>query len=334
MKGQILSRRTRILIWTAAAGSILFSVGLMWAERMVELAERREATSGTDFQVDMLVRHVRAFRYAAAHRNTRCSLRDAWSLSPPVDAIVGRRQLRKAFQIVKHDGPYELVGTPSGEWWIPNRDIETLAETLWEQQSDVYEESDSGVGRGDVVLDCGANIGIYTKHALDKGASLVVAIEMAPESLECLRRNMAKEVAGGQVIVYPKGVWNRDDELQLSVGPDYASTASSVALDRGGQGPKVPLTTIDKLVAELKLPAVDFIKMDIEGAEMEALQGAVETVRRFHPRMAISVEHRPTDPDRIPELVAQLWPSYVSACNACTNVRNSIQPDVLFAHKR
>jgi hypothetical protein len=41
---------------------------------------------------------------------------------------------------------------------------------------------------------------------------------------------------------------------------------------------KFPLTTIDKLVAELKLPKVDFIKMDIEGAEVKALNGARETI--------------------------------------------------------
>ena len=39
---------------------------------------------------------------------------------------------------------------------------------------------------------------------------------------------------------------------------------------------KFPLTTIDKLVAELNLPRVDFIKMDIEGAEVKALHGAPE----------------------------------------------------------
>jgi hypothetical protein len=94
------------------------------------------------------------------------------------------------------------------------------------------------------------------------------------------------------------------------------------------------LTTIDKLVGELKLPAVDFIKMDIEGAEMEALEGAVETVRHFHPRMTISLEHRPSDVDRIPELVHRLWPEYVAVCGACTNVSGIIQPEELFAHSR
>ena len=210
--------------------------------------------------------------------------------------MVARQAVRKILEVVKQEGPYELVRTPVGEYWIPFRDIGTLAETVVEQQTNEYEGSGAGVKAGDVVLDCGANVGVYTRHALDRGARLVVAIEMAPESLDCLRRNLAERDRGRPAsVVYPKGVWNKDDELQLSMSSAWASTASSVALDRGGQGPKVPLTTIDKLVAELKLPAVDFVKMDIEGAEMQALEGAVETVRRFHPRMAISLEHRPSD---------------------------------------
>ena len=329
-----MSKRFRNLMWGVAILVVVSAGFLKWVDRMVQSAERSGATSGTDFQVDMMVRHLRTFYDSARHRNARCSYADVWSLSPPVEMVVARRALRKTLQVVKQEGPYELVRTPDAEYWIPIRDIETLAETIVEQQRDVYEASGTGVKAGDVVLDCGANVGLYSRHALDKGAKLVVAIEMAPESLDCLRRNLKKEIADGRVIVYPKGVWNKDDELQLSMSSDWASTASSVALNRGGQGPKVPLTTIDKLVAELKLPTVDFVKMGIEGAEMEALEGAVETVRRFHPRMAISVEHRPSDPDRIPELVQRLWPNYVSACGACTNVNGSIQPDVLFAHSR
>jgi FkbM family methyltransferase len=300
---------------------------------MIASAERSGETSGLDFKVDMMVRRMRTFRGAASGRNRRCSYGDVWALSPPVEMVVARRALLKTFSVSKADGPFELIRTPAGPYWIPRRDIDTLAETLVEQQNDVYEGA-VGMRAGDVVLDCGANVGAYTRHALDKGAKLVVAIEMAPESLECLRRNLAREVAGGRVIIYPKGVWNKEDELQLSTGDEWASTASSVVLDRGKRGPKVPLTTIDNLVAELQLSSVDFIKMDIEGAEMQALEGARDTVRRFHPRMAISVEHRPTDPDQIPGVVHGLWPDYVSECGPCANVNGSIQPDVLFAQAR
>jgi len=301
---------------------------------MVDSAVQNRKTSGVDFQVELGFRRLRSFPYAVRHRNARCSVGDAWTASPSVVELVAERRVRSGFQVIQQDGPYELVRTQGREYWIPIRDIDTLAETIVEQQENKYEGPGAGVKAGDVVLDCGANIGLYTRHALDLGAKLVVAIEMAPESLDCLRRNVEKEIATGRVIVYPKGVWNKDDVLQLSMSSHWASTASSVALDRGGEGPKVPLTTIDKLVEELKLPSVDFVKMDIEGAEMQALEGAVETLRRFHPRMAISLEHRPSDVERIPALTARLWPNYQSVCNECTNVNGSVQPDVMFAHSR
>lgn len=295
-------------------------------------AKRTERTSGIAFKLDVFAHRLRAFPGAAQHRNARCSYSDVWLASVPVDRVVAQMAVQRTLQVERRDGSTELVRTPVGAYWIPIRDIDEFAETIVEQQSDIYDGAVAAVRPGDVVLDCGANVGLFTRHALDRGAKLVVAIEPAPESLDCLRRNFAQEVSDGRVIIYPKGVWNKDSELQLSMSNALASSASSVVLDRSGVGPKVLLTTIDRLVGELHLPIVNFIKMDIEGAEMQALEGAAETVRRFRPRMAISTEHRPTDPDRIPELVRRLWPNYKADCGPCANINGSIQPDVLFAH--
>jgi len=308
---------------------VVFSVGLLGT-----LVAYAAGYSEAAFRLNVLTQRLRSFPTAARQKNVRCSYGQAWSLSPNLERIRGNADVRKMLHVERRDGGFVLVQTPLGPYWIPARELDVLAETIADEQRNVYEGSMAGVQKGDVVLDCGANIGTYTRHALERGAKLVVAIELAPESLECLRRNLEKEIASGRVVVYPKGVWNKDDVLQLSISDEWASTAASVVLDRGGQGPKVPLTTIDKLVAELRLTKVDFVKMDIEGSEMQALEGAVETVRRFHPRMAIAVEHRPSDPDRIPELVHRLWPEYQYECGPCTNVNGSIQPDVLFARVR
>lgn len=89
------------------------------------------------------------------------------------------------------------------------------------------------------------------------------------------------------------------------------------------------MTTIDKLVSELKLERVDFIKMDIEGAEQKAIFGARETLARYRPRMAICVYHLPDDPVTIPKLVQQAVPAYPWECGLCTDWGFHIRNDVM-----
>jgi FkbM family methyltransferase len=277
-----------------------------------------------------IMRPVR-FPSVAAHRHRLCSLSEAWSQAVLTDKMLAERIVGAKFRVLRSEPGLLWIATSAGRFWIPEADAATLAEEIAEEQRGVYASDEHGLKPGDVVLDCGANVGVYTRNALAAGAKLVVAIELAPLPLECLRRNFASEIQAGRVIIYPKGVWNRDDTLELSLSPHLASTAASVAMDRGTKGPRVPLTTIDKLAAELKLERVDFIKMDIEGAEPQALEGASATVAKFHPRMAISLEHRPTDPDRIPALVKRLWPDYRMQCGACVNMDGSLQPVALVA---
>jgi FkbM family methyltransferase len=204
----------------------------------------------------------------------------------------------------------DLWNTPEGTIWTAHGDT-SLPVLLAEQQHDIYEPEGHRVRPGDIVLDCGANIGIFTRKALSRGAALVISIEPAPQTLAALRRNFDAEIRAGRVIVYPKGVWDRDSEMDLMVTDDRAA-ANSVVIARKQATSKVrvPLTTIDQIVAELKLPHVDFIKMDIEGAEKPALTGGRNTIRRFRPRMSLSTEHLPDDATAIPAVVKSIEPGY------------------------
>jgi FkbM family methyltransferase len=238
--------------------------------------------------------------------------------------------------VLKSEGAFDLVEAPQGRFWIPTRDREILAGMLIDQDDDVYGKGEHGVRAGDTVLDCGANVGVYTRKALSQGAGLVVAIEPAPENVFCLRKTFEEEIRAGRVIVYPKGVWDHDCELVLRTY-DYQSGGDSVALKfpHSHRGPTVQLTTIDNLTSELKLQRVDFIKMDIEGAERQALRGAKETVARFRPRMAISLEHTPTDAEEIPALIWSMWPFLRTERGRCVWVKTEfvsrLQPEVVFA---
>jgi len=68
-----------------------------------------------------------------------------------------------------------------GYFWISQRDLPTLYEMLYEQSREVYNGTMAEVEPGDVVLDCGANVGVYTRAALKQGASLVVATKFNPK---------------------------------------------------------------------------------------------------------------------------------------------------------
>lgn len=241
------------------------------------------------------------------------------------------RILHASKLLEKDPSGYHLWDTPHGRFWIPEGSDFVLPYNLAEQERKIYGEGEREVRAGDIVLDCGANVGVYTREALKNGAKLVVAIEPAPENIECLRRNFAAEIASGRVILYEKGVWDKDEVLSLNVDP-HNSAADSFLIHREGavESKKLPLTTIDKLVAELKLERVDYIKMDIEGAEQRALQGGKATLAKFHPRMALAAYHVPSDPEKIPQLVRQAWSGYRMECGPCAEAKGYVRPDVLY----
>jgi len=189
---------------------------------------------------------------------------------------------------VRNEDGLTLWQTLRGPFWTAERDKLGFVPLISEQELRIYGK----MRPGDIVLDAGANIGDFTRAALEDGASLVVAIEIAPDTLKALRRNMQAEIASGRVIVYPKGVWDSDSELTLLTSTELASGVDTVVPDGAArkEGVRVPLTTIDKIVQELQLPRVDFIKLDVEGAEVRAVVGAREVIRRFHPRLAFDSE--------------------------------------------
>ena len=267
----------------------------------------------------------------AAGRCQGCTFRDSIrSHALLVDMARAGEEIGAASKVIERDPKgFELVETPMGRYWTQPHD-RFLKFTLGEEKLEIYDRDKVTVKPGDVVLDCGANVGVFTRTALRRGARLVVSIEPAPATVECLRRNFGREIAEGRVIVVPKGVWDRIDVLELALGDEGNTTGDSFVLGANQKRKvKVPLTTIDILTDELKLPRVDFIKMDIEGAEKQALRGAAGTIRKYIPRMAIAAEHLPDDFTAIPRVVVAIHPNYEVQSSSCKDAFTEIKPEVL-----
>ena len=200
------------------------------------------------------------------------------------------------------------MSTPIGEFWSVQADGSSrsaLGLTLFEQILNIYERYGVRVLPGDVVMDIGAYRGTFTRHALDRGARVVVAFEPEPDNYACLEQTFAPEIARGAVRLVKAAIWEEAGTLRFE-GSELGGHVSGAT----DGSITVAATTIDDAVRDLRLERVDFIKMDIEGAERHAVRGASRTLAAFQPRMALCVYHLPDDPTLIPSLVLERQPKY------------------------
>lgn len=101
--------------------------------------------------------------------------------------------------------------------------------------------------------------------------------------------------------IYPYGLWNQKETLYFA-----ESGASSCVCASGTQ--TVEVTSLDEILPQGE--RVTYIKMDIEGAEMNALRGAARTIQESRPKLAICIYHKPVDLTEIPLYIRQLVPDY------------------------
>jgi FkbM family methyltransferase len=134
------------------------------------------------------------------------------------------------------------------------------------------------------VVDVGANVGVYTALAMHlTGANgTVIAIEPHAESRRFLELTIkANATTKTQVHILDCAVADREGTVQLFVNPDnkadnrlYRSEATPYA-----QSASVRLRTIDAMLDELDLHAIDILKIDVQGGELPAIMGAAKTIR-------------------------------------------------------
>ncbi|MFG1477743.1 FkbM family methyltransferase [Xanthobacter sp. V4C-4] len=142
---------------------------------------------------------------------------------------------------------------------------------------------DKFVAKGDVFVDVGANIGLFTLKMAPR-AGRIVAVEPGKDAGDLLVENVAlngfknvtlvrkglADVAGKAALFHnPVG----DDPQAFSLVNDGAATEAE----------EVEITTLDQLVADLGLPRVDSIKIDVEGAEQRVLAGGLGTIAAYRP---------------------------------------------------
>jgi FkbM family methyltransferase len=147
-----------------------------------------------------------------------------------------------------------------------------------------------------VVFDIGANIGVFTCFAANlakKGK--VFSFEPVSFVFDLLKKNTREY---DNVECYKIGFGSEIDEKEILIrqwNPGY-STIQDSPIERPHQSfdlkEKIEILTLDSFVEEKNLGKIDFIKIDVEGYEIEVLKGGIETIKKFRPILGISL-HNP-----------------------------------------
>lgn len=144
----------------------------------------------------------------------------------------------------------------------------------------------------------GANSLRFIQWAGNAGKT-VYAFEADERNAERCRIAL-EQIDGAECHLVAKGMWSCDTLLNFC---SKANEASGLA-ENGHQ--RIPVTSLESAVKE----KVTFIKMDIEGAEYEALKGAKNIISDYHPKLAISVYHKTEDIWELPQLILSFYPDY------------------------
>ncbi|NQT93416.1 MAG: FkbM family methyltransferase [Lentisphaerae bacterium] len=135
----------------------------------------------------------------------------------------------------------------------------------------------SPLQRGQAVVDVGAYTGLYAIYAALKVGpeGLVIAFEPDPYNRMMLKRNVRLNKVKN-VVCSSKGLYSKEGTIAF----DVQGVGSHVVEDDAKQIAvnHVRVTTLDAELRQLNIPTVDFVKMDVEGTELETLKGCVHTI--------------------------------------------------------
>ena len=158
-----------------------------------------------------------------------------------------------------------------------------------------------------VLVDCGAYTGDMMSQlmALHIPFGKLYEIEANPALTDTISKNIIKQGCQDKVEVLCCGVFDKVGEMSFSVGENSAIGCLSTG---GGREDKVvPINKLDMMFVNRK---IDFLKMDIEGAELPALKGGEHLLLESRPILAISIYHTLDDLVDIPLYLMTLLEQY------------------------
>lgn len=181
---------------------------------------------------------------------------------------------------------------------------------------------------GDFIIDGG--ISEYPEQTIAFSQSVqkegkIFAFEPNSNCYKILKEKLKTTDKLQNIILIEKGLWNCNTDMRISnLGGSSSLMLTSDAVDTLN----CSLITIDDFVQKNNIEKIDFIKLDVEGAEPEVIDGAKSTIRTFKPKLAISVYHKPEHIFSILLQINEIEPNYKFYME---NHRTTLYETVLYA---
>jgi FkbM family methyltransferase len=187
------------------------------------------------------------------------------------------------------------VKLPSGQTWLARNDFlgsHTFCGTGFENNEQLFIKN--LLKPGMTVLDIGAHHGFYTLMAshLVGNTGKVISFEPSPREMERLQKHLEiNKCTNVEVISFALG--SSEGQAELHVCPSRDAGLNSLrqpSVDIAIQKITVRLATLDTVIEEKHLDTIDFIKIDVEGGELEVFKGAKRLLSRTSKRPLILYE--------------------------------------------
>ncbi len=243
---------------------------------------------------------------------------------------------------LKYDNTLELItiGNRSIYWpsGIDNRDLPWLYHEIFDEftkNPSSYDHIYMKIDDASWIIDAGCSEGYFTLFAFEKNNNAkVVALEPLSEMQEALSKTFESETKSNRFFLEKKALGTNNNTIQFIFNPEHLCDSSINHTTKNIENSNVydvEVTTLDKLSENHNLFENGIIKMDIEGAEMDALRGGVELMKKYKPRLAVAVYHDYENAIKCRDIILEANPSYKVEFRGMYGYFKPPRPYMLFA---
>lgn len=183
---------------------------------------------------------------------------------------------------------------------IANRNNNIFDYSFIKEENQYFPQDIFVFDKNEVFIDGGGYDGDTIEEFINKTTNFnkIYSFEPGKISFNIIDKKFSSDE---RIVCFNLGLWNKEDKLFFE---DNGIDLGNKLSEKGEL--EIEVNSIDNLLKE----KVTFIKLDIEGAEFEALQGAKNIIQKFKPKLAICIYHKYDDLWKIPNYIKELVPEY------------------------